>query len=93
MPGGAVLFDGDTRHPATAKAVGGGSLFAVAPELTALITEGRTLLVLRPLHALPGGHRWGCVSVPRRLVVWSPCSPGRGGSGWFGVRGRGVGSG
>ncbi|MFG2123822.1 FAD-dependent oxidoreductase [Streptomyces sp. NPDC048710] len=25
------LFDGDTRHPATAKAVGGGSLFALAP--------------------------------------------------------------
>lgn len=25
------LFDGDTRHPASAKAVGGGSLFALAP--------------------------------------------------------------
>lgn len=25
------LFDGDTRHPAAAKAVGGGSLFALAP--------------------------------------------------------------
>lgn len=25
------LFDGDTRHPATAKAVGGGSLFALVP--------------------------------------------------------------
>jgi 2-polyprenyl-6-methoxyphenol hydroxylase-like FAD-dependent oxidoreductase len=25
------LFDGDTRHPATAKAVGGGSVFALAP--------------------------------------------------------------
>ncbi|MFF8729333.1 FAD-dependent oxidoreductase [Streptomyces sp. NPDC015171] len=25
------LFDGDTRHPATAKAVGGGALFALAP--------------------------------------------------------------
>ncbi|GAA2260202.1 hypothetical protein GCM10010430_50330 [Kitasatospora cystarginea] len=26
------LFDGDTRHPASAKAVGGGSLFALAPD-------------------------------------------------------------
>lgn len=26
------LFDGDTRHPASAKAVGGGALFALAPE-------------------------------------------------------------
>lgn len=103
------LFDSDTRHPASAKAVGGGALFVPvpgqgigahresggtlhayvvlsrpqewfagidftdpaatkarivqefdgwAPELTALITDGETSPVHRPLNVLPVGHRW-----------------------------------
>ncbi|OPF74301.1 FAD-dependent oxidoreductase [Streptomyces antioxidans] len=103
------LYDADTRHPAAAKAVGGGSMMAHAPgraihahresgdtlhtyvllprprdwfaaidftdaaaatariarefdgwapELTALVTDGDTPLVLRPHYALPIDHRW-----------------------------------
>ncbi|MEH1833009.1 MAG: NAD(P)/FAD-dependent oxidoreductase [Nostoc sp.] len=103
------LFDGDTRHKASAEAIGGGTLMAVAPgkgilthryangtlhtyvalnkpedwitridfsdsvtamarvaeefdgwapELTALIIDGETNPVPRPIYALPIEHRW-----------------------------------
>ncbi|OTP74652.1 Kynurenine 3-monooxygenase [Caballeronia sordidicola] len=103
------LYDGDTRHAASAQAVGDGALFALAPgrgilahrepngvlhtyaqlnkpadwidsidfsdpaaaracvarefdgwapELVALITDGETNLMPRPIHALPVEHRW-----------------------------------
>jgi 2-polyprenyl-6-methoxyphenol hydroxylase-like FAD-dependent oxidoreductase len=103
------LLDADARHPASARVVGGGSLYATAPgkgivahretdgalhtyvvltkplewiagidfadpkeararvaaefegwapELVALITDGETALVPRPIHALPIGQRW-----------------------------------
>ncbi len=106
------LYDSDTRHKASAEAVGGGALFAVAPgkgilahrepngalhtyaelkkpkawidsidffdpvtalarvaeefngwapELIALITDGETVPVPRPIHALPVEHRWARV--------------------------------
>ncbi len=103
------LFDGDTRHKASAEAVGGGTMLAIAPgkgiaahretdgtlhtyvalkkpeawmaeidfsdpvtavariaaefdgwapELTALIADGETDPVPRPIHTLPIAHRW-----------------------------------
>ncbi|WP_411824610.1 FAD-dependent oxidoreductase [Leptospira sp. 'Mane'] len=103
------LLDSDTRHKASAEAVGGGAMYALspgkgiaahrepngvlhtyvqlnkpkdwfdsidfsdpkhalaciakefdgwAPELTALIIDGETNPVLRPIHTLPTEHRW-----------------------------------
>jgi 2-polyprenyl-6-methoxyphenol hydroxylase-like FAD-dependent oxidoreductase len=103
------LLDGDTRHKASADAIGSGTLMAVAPgkgilahryasgtlhtyvalnkpedwfnaidfsdaraglahvaeqfkgwapQLTALITDGETDPISRPIYALPVGHRW-----------------------------------
>ncbi len=106
------LFDSDARHKASAEAVGGGGMFAMAPgkgimahrepngvlhtyaglkkpedwfggigfsdpaavvahvakefdgwapELIALITDGETNPVPRPIYSLPLGHRWNRV--------------------------------
>ncbi|MFI2645608.1 FAD-dependent oxidoreductase [Streptomyces sp. NPDC018610] len=103
------LLDSDERHPASARLVGDGAMFALSPgkgiavhrepggvlhtyvqlvrpkewiagidfadagaarsrvaaefpgwnpALTALITDGETAPVLRPLHTLPADHRW-----------------------------------
>lgn len=94
------LHDADARHPAAARAVGAGSMFALAPgkwigahrepnavlhtyvvlhrpegwvrdihqvaaefdgwatELTALITDADAGPTVRPIYALPTGHRW-----------------------------------
>jgi 2-polyprenyl-6-methoxyphenol hydroxylase-like FAD-dependent oxidoreductase len=48
----------DFADPKAAKARVAAEFDGWAPELTALITDGETALVPRPLHALPAGHRW-----------------------------------
>ena len=53
------LFDGDTRHPASARAVGGGSLFALAP--------GRAIQA----HREPGGvlHAYVALKKPKDWIA------------------------
>ena len=48
----------DFTDPAAATARITGEFDGWAPELTALITDGETAPVLRPLNTLPVGHRW-----------------------------------
>jgi 2-polyprenyl-6-methoxyphenol hydroxylase-like FAD-dependent oxidoreductase len=49
----------DFTDPAAATARIAQEFEGWAPELTALITDGETAPVLRPLNALPIEHRWG----------------------------------
>jgi len=51
------LFNADARHPASAKTVGDGALFAVATGKGALITDAETAIP-RTINALPIKHRW-----------------------------------
>jgi 2-polyprenyl-6-methoxyphenol hydroxylase-like FAD-dependent oxidoreductase len=48
----------DFTDPAAAAARIAREFDGWAPELTALVTDGEAAPVLRPLHALPDGHRW-----------------------------------
>ena len=48
----------DPAHPATARAALAGCFAGWAPELLALIDAAGDRIALRPLHALPIGHRW-----------------------------------
>ncbi|HET9626236.1 MAG TPA: FAD-dependent monooxygenase [Kofleriaceae bacterium] len=48
----------DFGDPPAARARLAAELAGWAPALTALITDGETAPVLRPIHALPAGHRW-----------------------------------
>ena len=50
--------DIDFTDPATATTRIAREFDGWAPELSALITDGETAPVLRPLNALPAGHRW-----------------------------------
>src|SRR5205814_5080250 len=51
----------DFTDPAAATARVAAEFDGWAPELTALITDGDTAPVLRPLYTLPIGHRWARV--------------------------------
>lgn len=51
----------DFSDPVTARARVADEFAGWAPELRALITDGETAPVPRPIHALPLGHRWGRV--------------------------------
>jgi 2-polyprenyl-6-methoxyphenol hydroxylase-like FAD-dependent oxidoreductase len=48
----------DLSDPVTAMALLAEEFDGWAPELTALITDGDTDPVFRPIHALPVGHKW-----------------------------------
>jgi 2-polyprenyl-6-methoxyphenol hydroxylase-like FAD-dependent oxidoreductase len=48
----------DFGNPKAAKARVAAEFEGWAPALTALITDGETAFVPRPVHALPVGHRW-----------------------------------
>ena len=52
----------DLSDPATALARVAKEFDGWAPELTALLTDGESEPVLRPIHALPIEHRWDRVS-------------------------------
>jgi 2-polyprenyl-6-methoxyphenol hydroxylase-like FAD-dependent oxidoreductase len=52
----------DFTDPAVARARIAAEFDGWAPALTALITDGDTPTVPRPLHALPTGHRWDRVA-------------------------------
>jgi 2-polyprenyl-6-methoxyphenol hydroxylase-like FAD-dependent oxidoreductase len=76
------LFDGDTRHRATAEAVGAGSLFALAPGKGFLAhrERGGTLhtyvQLKKPQHWFPGTDVADGASVPARVAAefdgWAP---------------------
>jgi 2-polyprenyl-6-methoxyphenol hydroxylase-like FAD-dependent oxidoreductase len=52
----------DSADPATVTAQVAAEFTGWAPELTALITDGETIPVLRGIYALPIGHRWDRVA-------------------------------
>lgn len=52
------LADIDFDDPSAARARVAEAFAGWVPALTALITDGETAPVPRPIHALPAGHRW-----------------------------------